>query len=160
MEIQHQELSPFSKAAVLMGCSRQYIYKLVALGKPESLTLSATAWALSARQTSSGCWRANPYHRVSCTGSTSTRESPLHLPACQKRKKGKRKTYEVLDFYFGEEVMYALSRSGSRGSIPQPSATAFPSAASQGKNYYSKKHVDEFFGYGYRYKQYHRLALD
>ena len=33
MEIQHQEYLTFSKAATLMGCSRQYIYKLVAIGK-------------------------------------------------------------------------------------------------------------------------------
>lgn len=32
MEIQHQEYLTFSKAAILMGCSRQYIYKLVAMG--------------------------------------------------------------------------------------------------------------------------------
>ena len=40
MEIQHQEYLTFSKAAVLMGCSRQYIYKLVALGKLKASRLS------------------------------------------------------------------------------------------------------------------------
>ena len=33
LEIQRQEYLTFSKAAILMGCSRQYIYKLVAQGR-------------------------------------------------------------------------------------------------------------------------------
>ena len=33
MDLQHQEYLTFSKAAILMGCTRQYIYKLVANGK-------------------------------------------------------------------------------------------------------------------------------
>ena len=90
MEIQHQEYLTFSKAAVLMGCSRQYIYKLVALGKLKASRISATAWRLSARQTSSGCWRAIPT-TVSCPAVLPLRESPLHLPRLPKKKKGKRK---------------------------------------------------------------------
>ena len=40
MEIQHQEYLTFSKAATLMGCSRQYIYKLVATGKLNASRIS------------------------------------------------------------------------------------------------------------------------
>lgn len=40
MEIQHQEYLTFSKAAVLIGCSRQYIYKLVTLGKLKASRIS------------------------------------------------------------------------------------------------------------------------
>ena len=40
MEIQHQEYLTFSKAATLMGCSRQYVYKLVALGKLKASRIS------------------------------------------------------------------------------------------------------------------------
>lgn len=40
MEIQHQEYLTFSKAAILMGCSRQYIYKLVAIGKLKASRIS------------------------------------------------------------------------------------------------------------------------
>ena len=40
MEIQHQEYLTFSKAAILMGCSRQYIYKLVAMGKLKASRIS------------------------------------------------------------------------------------------------------------------------
>ena len=41
MEIQHQEYLTFSKAATLMGCSRQYVYKLVALGKLKASRISS-----------------------------------------------------------------------------------------------------------------------
>ena len=41
LEIQHQEYLTFSKAAILMGCSRQYIYKLVAQGKLKASRISS-----------------------------------------------------------------------------------------------------------------------
>ena len=41
MDLQHQEYLTFSKAAVLMGCTRQYIYKLVANGKLKASRLSS-----------------------------------------------------------------------------------------------------------------------
>lgn len=40
MEIQHQEYLTFSKAATLIGCSRHYIYKLVASGKLKASRIS------------------------------------------------------------------------------------------------------------------------
>ena len=40
MEIQHQEYLTFSKAAILMDYSRQYIYKLVAMGKLKASRIS------------------------------------------------------------------------------------------------------------------------
>ena len=39
--MQHQEYLTFSKAAILMGCTRQYIYKLVANGKLKASRLSS-----------------------------------------------------------------------------------------------------------------------
>ena len=40
MDLQSQEYLTFSKAAVLMGCTRQYVYKLVANGKLKASRLS------------------------------------------------------------------------------------------------------------------------
>ena len=40
LEIQRQEYLTFSKAAILMGCSRQYIYKLVAQGRLRASRIS------------------------------------------------------------------------------------------------------------------------
>lgn len=89
MEIQHQEYLTFSKAAILMGCSRQYIYKLVAIGKLKPHA-SATAWHSSAEPTSSRCWRAIPI-TASCPATPPHQGNHLHLPYLPKEKKGKRK---------------------------------------------------------------------
>ena len=57
IDIASQEYLTFSKAAILMGCSRQYVYKLVNEGKLPASLISA-GWHLFARQTSSRCLRA------------------------------------------------------------------------------------------------------
>ena len=41
MDLQHQEYLTFSKAAVLMGCSRQYVYKLVNQDKLKASRISS-----------------------------------------------------------------------------------------------------------------------
>ncbi len=81
MEIQHQEYLTFSKAATLMGCSRQYIYKLVA----RTLPVSVTEWHLFVEPTSSRCWHPIPII-VSCQAVPLHRESPHRLPHPSKRK--------------------------------------------------------------------------
>ena len=70
IDIASQEYLTFSKAAILMGCSRQYVYKLVNEGKLPASRISnrtrgnylhpesATGWHSSARQTSRRCLRA------------------------------------------------------------------------------------------------------
>ena len=88
MEIQHQEYLTFSKAAVLMGCSRQYIYKLVALGKLKASRIS-NRMAFIRKADIERMLEGNPYHRV-LPGSTSTpRKFASSSPLAKKRKKGK-----------------------------------------------------------------------
>ena len=70
MEIQHQEYLTFSKAAILMGCSRQYIYKLVAMGKLKASRIS-NRMAFIRRADIERMLESNPYHRI-LPGSTST----------------------------------------------------------------------------------------
>lgn len=41
LEIQRQEYLTFSKVAILMGCSRQYVYKLVSQGKLKASRISS-----------------------------------------------------------------------------------------------------------------------
>ena len=103
MEIQHQEYLTFSKAAILMGCSRQYVYKLVALGKLRASRIS-NRMAFIRKADIERMLEGNPYHRV-LPGSTSAprKSASSSLPA--KREKREKETYEVLDFYSGEEVM-------------------------------------------------------
>ena len=86
MEIQHQEYLTFSKAAILMGCSRQYIYKLVAMGKLKASRIS-NRMAFIRRADIERMLEGNPYHRI-LPGSTSTskKNASSSFPA----KKGKR----------------------------------------------------------------------
>ena len=89
MEIQHQEYLTFSKAAILMGCSRQYIYKLVAIGKLKASRIS-NRMAFIRRADIEQMLEGNPYHRI-----LPGKEIIFIFLTCQKRKKGKGKRRSV-----------------------------------------------------------------
>ena len=143
MEIQHQEYLTFSKAAILMGCSRQYIYKLVAIGKLKASRIS-NRMAFIRKADIERMLEGNPYHRV-LPGSTSAsrKPAPSSLPA--KKEKREKETDEVPDFYSGEEVMtlYKVKQSWLYTTAKR---NRIPICRIAGKNYYSKKHIDDFFG--------------
>ena len=143
MEIQHQEYLTFSKAATLMGCSRQYVYKLVALGKLKASRISSRM-AFIRKADIERMLEGNPYHRV-LPGSTSAsrKPAPSSLPA--KKEKREKETDEVMDFYSGEEVMtlYKVKQSWLYTTAKR---NRIPICRIAGKNYYSKKHIDDFFG--------------
>ncbi|MFQ7265844.1 MAG: helix-turn-helix domain-containing protein [Paraprevotella clara] len=143
MEIQHQEYLTFSKAATLMGCSRQYVYKLVALGKLKASRISSRM-AFIRRADIERMLEGNPYHRV-LPGSTSApgKSAPSSLPA--KKEKREKETDEVLDFYSGKEVM-SLFKVKQSWLYTTAKRNRIPICRIAGKNYYSKKHIDEFFG--------------
>ena len=63
MDLQHQEYLTFSKAAILMGCTRQYIYKLVANGKLKASRLS-NRMAFVRKSDIEKMFESNPYKRV------------------------------------------------------------------------------------------------
>ena len=143
MEIQHQEYLTFSKAATLMGCSRQYVYKLVALGKLKASRIS-NRMAFIRKADIERMLEGNPYHRV-LPGSTSAsrKSASSSLPA--KREKREKGIDEVLDFYSGEEVM-SLFKVKQSWLYTTAKRNRIPICRIAGKNYYSKKHIDEFFG--------------
>ena len=143
MEIQHQEYLTFSKAATLMGCSRQYVYKLVALGKLKASRIS-NRMAFIRRADIERMLEGNPYHRV-LPGSTSAqgKSAPSSLPA--KKEKREKETDEVLDFYSGEEVM-SLFKVKQSWLYTTAKRNRIPICRIAGKNYYSKKHINDFFG--------------
>ena len=89
MEIQHQEYLTFSKAAILMGCSRQYIYKLVAIGKLKASRIS-NRMAFIRRADIEQMLGAIPI-TASCPATPPHQGNHLHLPYLPKEKKGKRK---------------------------------------------------------------------
>ena len=63
MDLQHQEYLTFSKAAALMGCTRQYIYKLVANGKLKASRL-IIRMAFVRKADIEKMFEGNPYKRV------------------------------------------------------------------------------------------------
>ena len=135
MELQQQEYLTFSKAAILLGCSRQYVYKLVEQGKLPASRLSSRM-ALVRRSDIEKMFAANPYNRVlPCTKPKKSVSKKLKNSA-----KEERATDEVLEYYSGEEVkqIYKVKQSWLYASAKRHQIA--------GRNYYSKKHIDAVFG--------------
>ena len=143
MKIQHQEYLTFSKAAILMGCSRQYIYKLVALGKLKASRIS-NRMAFIRRADIEQMLEGNPYHRI-LPGSTFVPRKSASSSLPTKREIREKESDEVLDFYSGEEVM-TLFKVKQSWLYTSAKRNHSPICRIAGKNYYSKKHIDEFFG--------------
>lgn len=149
LELQSQEYLTFAKAAVLMGCSRQYVYKLVAQGKlPASRISSRMSFVRKAdieRMLS-----ANPYHRVlpaarPKASKASSPKSSAASPPFPSRPKANNSQEKVLDYLSGEEVMriYKVKKSWLYASAKRHQV---PICRIAGQNYYSRKHLDEIFG--------------
>lgn len=145
MDLQHQEYLTFSKAAILMGCTRQYIYKLVANGKLKASRLSSRM-AFVRKTDIEKMFEGNPYKRVIPASKSKPRKKAKTEKPTQNLEstKGKEEN-EVLDYYSGEEVMsiYKVKKSWLYTSAKR---NQIPMCRIAGKNYYSKRHIDEFFG--------------
>lgn len=146
IEMQSQEYLCFSQAATLMGCSRQYIYKLVGQGKLNASRLSSRM-ALIRKADIEKMFEANPYQRVLPTikpKHKSVNTTPT-LPKKESRENKDSDSSEVLDYYSGEEVMsiYKVKQSWLYTSAKRQ---GIPMCRIAGKNYYSKRHIDECFG--------------
>jgi len=146
IDVQSQEYLTFSNAAILMGCSRQYVYKLVNEGKLPASRISSRM-AFIRKADIEAMLKGNPYHRVLPTRKPKRKTSSL----LSKKNKADRQSSpstnseEVLDYISGEEVMQIhkvkkswLYTSAKRNEIPV--------CRIAGKNYYSRKHMDELFG--------------
>ena len=105
VDLQSQEYLTFSKAAVLMGCTRQYVYKLVANGKLKASRLSSRM-AFVRKSDIEKMFESNPYKRVIPCGKSkaSSKEKAAKKVEKQEPTIGKEEK-EVLDYYSGEEVM-------------------------------------------------------
>lgn len=147
MDLQHQEYLTFSKAAVLMGCTRQYIYKLVANSKLKASRLSSRM-AFVRKSDIEKMFENNPYKRVIPYSKSKPKGKSKAAKKAEKQEPtiGKKEN-EVLDYYSGEEVMsiYKVKKSWLYTSAKR---NQIPMCRIAGKNYYSKRHIDEFFGTG------------
>lgn len=148
IDIASQEYLTFSKAAILMGCSRQYVYKLVNEGKLPASRIS-NRMAFVRKADIEKMLAGNPYHRVlpgassnkpcKTTSSLSLGKDKSHIPEIGMRSS------EPLEYISGEDVMHIykvkkswLYASAKRNNIPMCKVA--------GKNYYSRKHMDSLFG--------------
>ena len=148
--LQNQEYLTFSKAAILMGCSRQYVYKLVNEGKLAASRISSRM-AFIRKADIEKMLAGNPYHRVLPTSRPKKAKEPVAKSA--KPKNGmslsrvctEQQENEVLDYISGEEVMsiYKVKKSWLYASAKR---NQVPVCRVAGKNYYSRKHMDALFG--------------
>ena len=140
--LKDQEYLTFSKAAVLMGCTRQYIYKLVAQGKLKASRISSRM-SFIRRADIETMLEGNPYNKVVF----GNRPNPASSNRQQQQKK-KEPVFvsdEPLTYISGEEVIASykvkpswLYTSAKRNQIPI--------CRIAGKNYYSRSHVEECLG--------------
>lgn len=128
IDVQSQEYLTFSKAAIPMGCSRQYIYKLVNEGKLAASRISSRM-AFIRKADIEQMLAGNPYHRVLPTPKPKKAKSSSSLSSKEKVTKGTGITQshseEPLDYISGEEVMQIykvkkswLYTSAKRNEIP------------------------------------------
>ena len=152
IDLQFQEYLTFSKAALLMGCSRQYVYKLVNEGKLAASRISSRM-AFIRKADIEKMLVGNPYHRVlptsrpkntvakTATADGMGKDNPIKGKSICPVSQGS----EVLDYISGEEVMetYKVRKSWLYASAKR---NEVPVCRIAGKNYYSRKHMDELFG--------------
>ena len=157
IDLKSQDYLTFSKAAVLMGCSRQYIYKLVNTGRLTASRLSPRM-ALIRKADIEHMLEGNPYHRVLPTdlakamkvGMKKTSSPSASCPKAAPESATPAISHadqegEVPTFISGEEVMtiYKVQRSWLYTSAKR---NGIPVCRIGGKNYYSRRHLDEHFG--------------
>lgn len=138
--LRQQEYLTFSKAAILMGCSRQYIYKLVSQGKLKASRISSRM-AIIRRADIERMLEGNPYNKVVF----GNRPKPIVLKQRQKKQETVPVSDEPLTYLSGEEVMsiYKVKHSWLYTTAKR---NQIPMCRIAGKNYYSKSHVEECLG--------------
>ena len=140
--LRQQEYLTFSKAAILMGCSRQYIYKLVNQGKLKASRISSRM-AIIRRADIETMLEGNPYTKV--VFGNRPKPASSNRQKQQKKKEPVSVSDEPLTYISGEEVIASykvkpswLYTSAKRNQIPI--------CRIAGKNYYSRIHVEECLG--------------
>ena len=146
IDLQCQEYLTFAKAAILMGCSRQYVYKLVNEGKLAASRISSRM-AFIRKADIEKMLTGNPYHRVLPTSRPKKASVPTTKEgkANAKNVESNAQESEVLDYISGEEVMriYKVKKSWLYTSAKR---NQVPVCRIAGMNYYSCKHMDALFG--------------
>ena len=148
--LQNQEYLTFAKAAILMGCSRQYIYKLVNEGKLAASRISSRM-AFIRKADIEKMLTGNPYHRVLPTSRPKKAKESVTKSAKAKNSMSISKVdtdqqeSEVLDYISGEEVM-SIYKVKKTWLYTTAKRNQVPVCRIAGTNYYSRKHLDVLVG--------------
>ena len=120
--LRQQEYLTFSKAAILMGCSRQYIYKLVNQGKLKASRISSRM-AIIRRADIETMLEGSPYNKV--VFGNRPKPASSNRQQQQKKKEPVSVSDEPLTYISGEEVIASykvkpswLYTSAKRNQIP------------------------------------------
>lgn len=140
IRLRQQEYLTFSKAAILMGCSRQYVYKLVSQGKLKASRISSRM-AIIRRADIERMLEGNPYNKVVF----SNRPKPTVPKQRQKKPETAPVSNEPLTYLSGEEVM-SIYKVKQMWLYTTAKRNQIPMCRIAGKNYYSKRHVEECLG--------------
>ena len=140
IRLREQECLTFSKAAILMGCSRQYVYKLVSQGKLKASRIS-NRMAIIRRSDIETMLENNPYTKVVF----GNRPKPIVLKQHQKKQETTPASEEPLTYLSSEEVM-SIYKVKQMWLYTTAKRNQIPICCIAGKNYYSKSHVEECLG--------------
>ena len=148
IDLQCQEYLTFAKAAILMGCSRQYVYKLVNEGKLAASRISSRM-AFIRKADIEKMLAGNPYHRVLPTSRPKKAKEPGTKSAKNSMRfsdvEAVKEENEVLDYISGEEVM-SIYKVKKTWLYTTAKRNQVPVCRIAGTNYYSRKHLDVLFG--------------
>ena len=138
--LRQQEYLTFSRAAILMGCSRQSVYKLVNQGKLEASRISSRM-AIIRRADIESMLEGNPYNKVVF----GNRPKPTNSSRKLRKQEAETASNEPLTYISGEEVIanYKVKPSWLYTSAKR---NQIPICRIGGRNYYSKSHVEECLG--------------
>ena len=134
-----QEFLTFSKAAVLMGCSRQYVYKLVSEGKLQASRMSSRMSFI--RKTDiERMLEGNPYHRVLPLGMSRPR-------ICENKARDIAKQIEdaTAKGYITMDEAMKMYKVGSTCIYKRVKENGVSVCRISGRNYYSKPELDNIF---------------
>ena len=138
--LRQQEYLTFSRAAILMGCSRQYVYKLVNQGKLKASRISSRM-AIIRRADIESMLEGNPYNKVVF----GNRPKPTNSSRKLRRQEAETASNEPLTYISGEEIIanYKVKPSWLYTSAKR---NQIPICRIGGRNYYSKSHEEECLG--------------
>ncbi len=157
VDMKQQEYLTFSKAAVLMGCSRQYIYKLVGQGKLKASRLSSRM-AFIRRADIEAMLEASPYNKVvfgsrpkkvckrrDCVVTTDGGYAKSSKRGLATTEPPIQSDDEPLTYISSDDIL-AKYKVKTSWLYTTAKRNLIPMCKIAGKNYYSKKHVEDCLG--------------